>query len=279
MKKKLYGMLCSIVLLLVFAVSFSISAEASDTIPQTSNFMLPRLIDNAEVLSDQEEMPIKVDLNEISLIQNFDVVIMTVASTDGKEIEQYAEDFYDNNGYGVGEGKDGLIFVVNTQTREWAVSTHGSGITAFTDAGQKYLMDQVTPYLSEENFSDAFEKFADLCESFVKQANSGEPYDTGNLPNADKPVGLGGIIVSIIIGTVLSLLVMAFMWLKMKSVFRKHEASDYIRPGSLVITEREDKFLNSKVIKTAKPKNNQSSGNGTSRSSSGKKHSSSSGKY
>ncbi len=267
MKKKIYGMLCFIVLLLVFGGS--VCAEASDSMPKTPQSTLPRVIDNADVLANMDEMTLNSNIGYIKIMSQFDVVVMTVVSTDGKTIEQYAKDYYVNNGYGIGENKDGIIFIANTQTRELAVSAHGYGAIAFTNAGQKYLLEQIMPYFSEEKYPEAFEEFLDQCELFLKQANTGEPYDTGNLPNDTKDpskekgsVGIFGIVVSIITGAFLSFVIMVLMGYRMKSVFRKYEAADYIRPGSLVITERYDNFLDSKIDKTAKPKNNKSSRSG-----------------
>ena len=57
----------------------------------------------------------------------------------------------------------------------------------FTDAGQEYMTDNFGSYLSDGEYYDGFMKFADLCEEFIIQAQSGEPYDVENLPEETIP--------------------------------------------------------------------------------------------
>ena len=38
------------------------------------------------------------------------------------------------------------------------------------------------PDLADGNYLDAFETYADQCDNFINQANSGEPYDVDHMP-------------------------------------------------------------------------------------------------
>ena len=71
--------------------------------------------------------------------------------------------------------------------RKWCISTHGEAIQIFTDAGQEYMTDNFGSYLSDGEYYEGFMKFADLCEEFIIQAQSGEPYDVENLPEETIP--------------------------------------------------------------------------------------------
>ncbi|MBR2620124.1 MAG: TPM domain-containing protein, partial [Firmicutes bacterium] len=165
-----------------------------------------RLVDDADLLASEEEQDLLAKLNEISERQAVDVVVVAVDSLGGKTPEAFADDYFDYNGYGIGADRDGIIFVISMGERQMAMSTRGFGIPAFTDAGQDYIWDMITPYIGNESYAAAFNEFADLCDDFISQAKAGEPYDVGNMP--DK-VGIIGIIAwlipSFLIAAVISL--------------------------------------------------------------------------
>ena len=121
-------------------------------------------------------------LDEVSERQKFDIVILTVDSLEGATATEYADDFFDYYGYGYGEGKDGILFLVSMEDRDWALSTHGYGITAFTDAGCDYIAEQFKSSLSDGEYEKAFEIYIDQCDAFVTQAREDRPYDNSNLP-------------------------------------------------------------------------------------------------
>ena len=72
---------------------------------------------------------------------------MTVKSLEGKTATEYADDAFDYDGYGLGEDKAGILFLVDMGDRNWATSTHGYAITAFTDAGLSYIEESWYPTL------------------------------------------------------------------------------------------------------------------------------------
>ena len=141
-----------------------------------------KLVDDADILTDSEEKELNQQLDTVSEEQECDVIIVTVDSLNGKTVEEYADDYYDDNGYGYGENDSGILFLVAMDDREWNISTSGDAITAFTDAGLAYMEDQFVPDLSDGAYLDAFSKYTSLCDDFLTQAEKGEPYDTGHLP-------------------------------------------------------------------------------------------------
>ena len=126
-----------------------------------------RLKDEAGLLSDDEADSLLAQLDEISERQNCDVIVVTVASLDGKTAESYADDYFDFNGYGLGQDRDGILLLLSMEDRDWAISTHGFAITAFTDAGQSYMTDHFLSYISDGEYAQGFQKYAELCDQFL----------------------------------------------------------------------------------------------------------------
>lgn len=262
---------------MVFALGFSggMTVSAEDYIPEERQ--LPRLVDEADILTDSEEEELSDTLDEISESQECDVAVVTVDSLDGEDVTAYADDFYDYNGYGMGSGDDGILFLVSMEEREWAISTYGYGITAFTDAGQDYMADQFLPDLSDGNYAEAFTTYAELCDELLTQAAKGEPYDVDNLPK--EPLSKSWIWKSIIIGAIIAFVITGYMRMQLKTVRKQMSAMSYVKDGSMNITNSRDMFLYRRVTRTAKPKDTGSGGSSIHTSSSGRSHGGSSGSF
>ena len=143
LKRHVRLFICTL-LVVTMTLGVSMVALAADEASgeQTNTNWLPRLVDNADLLSNEEEQSLLAQLDEISERQQCDVVIVTVDSLDGKEVVAYADDFYDYNGYGFGQDRDGVLLLVCMGEREYAISTTGFGIDDLTDYGLVYIEDQ-----------------------------------------------------------------------------------------------------------------------------------------
>ena len=122
--------------------------------------------------------------------------------------------------------------------------------------------------------------FADLCDEFLTQAKTGNPYDGDNMPK--EPFGVfGSLVISLVIGLVVALIATGVMKGKLKSVRSQAAANSYIRKGSMNVTESRDLFLYRTVSRTARPTESSSSGGGSSShtSSSGTSHGGGGGKF
>lgn len=233
----------------------------------------PRLVDEADLLWDSEAEELLAKLDEISTRHGMDVVVVTVNDLEGKSAMEYADDYYDYNGY----ANDGILLLVCMGTRDWWMSTKGFAIRAFTDAGLEYLEDNVIGYLSDGDYYRAFDTYADLCDRLITQAENGNPYDVGNLPK--QPFKFGkSLLISLIVGFVIALIVTLVMKSKLKSVRAQPAASHYVKDGSMNVTIHRDMFLYSHIDRRKK-ETSSSGGSSTHRSSSGSAHGGRGGKF
>lgn len=253
-----------------FAGIFALLLCLCLSIPALAEESLPRLVDDANLLTASQEQALLEKLDKISTRQGMDVVIVTADTLEGKSPRDYADDFYDYNGYAA----DGVMLLVSMEDRDWWISTAGYGITAFTDAGIDYLSDQFVSHLSDEEYAEAFDIFAEQCDAFITQARTGDPYDRHNLPKEPFNVVLN-LIVALVIGLVVALIATGIMRGKLKSVHSKAQAKDYVRPGSMKVTQSQEMFLYRNVVRTPKPKE----GSSTHVSSSGRSHGGGGGKF
>ena len=267
-------------MMLLFALILTLAAAhpvlAAKEIPEDRQ--LPRLVDDADLLDNGEEEELLEKLDEISERQECDVVVVTVDSLEGQSPRDYADDFFDYNGYGMGNRDDGMLLLIAMDSRDWYISTHGFGVTAIKDAGREYMSEQFLPDLSGGYYYDAFCTWADLCDDFLTKAYTGEPYDRGNLPG--EGFSGGHVLLSFGIGIVIAFCVTLGMKSQLKSVRPQNSAANYVREGSMQVTEHADIFLYRKLNRPAKPQNNGgSSGSRTHTSSSGRSHGGGGGKF
>jgi len=256
--KKLSVILLITLLVSVFAVS--VLADGSK----------PLVIDNADLLTESEEKDLSERLNEMSTRLGCDVIVLTEMRISGSA-QDYADDYFDYNGYGRGNDRDGILLLVAMESRDWHVS--GSGICnskyISTDA-LEYIAEYIADDLGDERYAECFDTYANRCDKVISTAREGkvfkEPFEFS-----------GSLIVSAVIGFIIAFVVTGVMKGKLKTVRRCPAASNYIEDGSLAVTSAHDMLLYRQVTRTRREKSSNSSGSHT--SSSGRSHSGVGGKF
>lgn len=263
----------------IFSILFALILCVTMVTPAFAASEMPRLVDNAGLLTDTEQSELLATLDEISERQQADIVVVTTNTLNGKTPMNYADDFYDDNGYGYGAEYDGVLLLVSMEDRDWWISTCGYGITAITDDGIDYISEQFLPNLSDGNYAAAFATYAELCDEFFSQAKTGQPYDGDHMPKAPFNT-VKCLLISMAVGLVIALIVTGSMKGKLKSVRMQAAAGSYVKANSMNITESRDIFLYNTVTRTERPKSSSSSGgSSTHSSSSGRTHGGGGGKF
>lgn len=288
MKRRLYAVVLALFLCAASVISASAADEAGviNEIAGIQVGELPRLVDEADLLTDDEEAELLGSLEEISERQKVDVAVVTANSLGGRSAEEAADDLFDYGGYGFGEERDGLLFLISMEERDWHISTRGYAITAFTDAGLDFISGEFLEDLSDGFYASAFTTYAEWCDNFITQARTGEPYDVDHLPKLPFSI-FGFIILSFGAGFVIALIATGIMRSQLKSVYSQRKGDKYIKKNSMKLTKKEDLFLYKKVERRVrekeeapKPKSTSSPGGSTThKSASGAKHGGKGGKF
>lgn len=244
-----------------------------------------RLMDTAYLLSEEDAASIMAKLDEISVRQKLEVAIVTTDTLDDEGVVEYADGLYEFCEYGYGKDKDGLLLLISLEDNDWYITTHGYGITAFTDAGIDYIGEMITPYMTDGDFATAFNTFAELCDSFITQARSGDPYDYDNLPGVTPTsfwdLWLLWLPISFVLGIIAASIHVGAMKAQLKTVRNQLTANSYLKDGSINITDSREMFLYSSVTRTKKKSSDSSSSRGSSThtSSSGSTYGGGGGKF
>ena len=239
------------------------------------------VVDNADLLTQTEENELSKKLQDISDELQFDVVVVTTNSTGSKTATEYADDYFDYNGYGRGSNNDGALFLVDMGDRKWAISTSGYGIEAIVDSALDDMEEEIVPYLKSGDYDGAFNEFADLTYDIVNDAKNGKSYSNSTSSPSENHKNIGtNLIVAFSIGAGISLIIILVYRSKLKPVKCQKEAKEYIVPGSFNLRRSDDVFLYFNITKVPIPKNNDSDDSGSFHSSSsGSSHGGSSGSF
>lgn len=265
-----------IVLALFFAVFVSGIAGIGVYAENPAN-----VIDNLDYLSTSEIANLQADIDNIKNGYGLDVVIVITDNTEGKSSRDFADDFFDYNGYGIGSDYSGLLMLINMQNREVWISTTGKAIDIFTDSRISKMVDNVISPLSDAKYYNA-------CRTFIRDvqnyANAGVPHGQYRVPTdmtyADKvsrmvksfPVYIIALVVSIGATLILS-------FSSKGKVTINHKT--YEEDGSFELSERRDDYIRESTVRT-KIADSSSGGGGrssTHRGSSGRSHGGGGGRF
>lgn len=241
-------------------------------LPVYADFQNPSIVDDAEYLMQSELSYLSKELDNVRKKYDFEVAIYTESNMTSDTAEESADDIYDYQGYGAGENDDGILLYICSDTREYHFTTHGKGLEYFNSNGLKYLESKVVPYLSEDDYYEAFEIFIETTDELLQMAKDGKPYDKKQYSTKYL---IGVIIAALLIPLLVAYLMMNKKLKKMKTAEENDYAANYIKPGSLKINASRDLFLYSRITKTEKAK----SSSGTHTSSSGRTHGGSGGSF
>lgn len=113
-----------------------------------------QIIDDANLFSVTEESRIEGIITRIEQEHQVDMVVLTTYDVpdDYSEsmwrIRDYADDFYDNGGYGMGVDHSGMLILVDMNNRAVWLSTGGVMIDYITDAREESILDRAYEHLS-----------------------------------------------------------------------------------------------------------------------------------
>lgn len=234
------------------------------------------LNDLADVFTGDQKAFLQTEARRLSDAYQMDIVIVTTNDARNKSSRDYADDFFDDNGYGIGADRDGILFLIDFDNGEAYISTSGQGIRYLTDQRIESVLDDVFDSgFADGQYYRGATAFLNSTESFLRQ---GIPAGQENVPEGENSLslfdGLAGLVASGASG-------LGFFGLTKKK-YKGHPTPgifDYRSHSVMNLGMTDDSLVNSyttsRIIPQAPPPGSGSSGAGrstTHRSSSGRTH-------
>ena len=123
----------------------------------------PRVVDEADLFTDEEEAAILRAIEEKSARGGADIVVVTADKAYGMSHREYAQAFYDYNGYGFGSGRDGILLFICMEpgNRGWWTTATGSldpsvssGPVLYTEAAANQLDNALYTYMVSGRYAE-----------------------------------------------------------------------------------------------------------------------------
>lgn len=210
------------------------------------------LYDEADLLTAEEETTLTEKLENISHTYNSQLVIVTVPTLGGSNIDDFVDDLYDSNGFGYGETKDGVLLLVSMDPRHYQIMSNGHTGVAIGPDQIDTLCDFIDMYLPNGHYTTAFNSFADQCEEMLEYYQAGSPFKVGK-----------NLAISLLIGIIAGLIVAFVLKAQLKSVHKQHTAHVYVKQGSMYVDRKYDIYLYRNVVRSKRQERDESTSSGS----------------
>ena len=149
-----------------------------------------RVFDQVGLFSETEIIQLEEKIAQCRKSTKMDVVIVSAYADEERSAEEYADDYYDYGGFGVGKKASGVLLLYymdgpGQPGGECYISTAGTMINMLTDERIESILDDVYGDLGNRDFAGATEHFLEDVKVYVKEGVESGQYtydrDTGEI--------------------------------------------------------------------------------------------------
>ena len=234
-----------------------------------------KVYDYADLLTDTEEENLYNEIQNFIEKSNYDLALVTINENPKTNEVVFADDFYDYNGFGKGDTRDGLLFLIDMYNRRIYISTTGYAIKMYSDSRIDSIIDSGYSALKSEQYYNCL---SSMIKSTMDYYLEGYPSSNQNIEINEfgKPVIIKYMnypFVGLIAG-IIALIVSIIFYNISRLKIKVGSTISYLKNKN--ITSRSDHLVNSVVTHHLR---NTDTGSGGGSSGGSSYHSSSSGSF
>lgn len=213
-----------------------------------------KVYDYAGLLTENEYERLEAAATGLSNEYKADFVVVTITENDRVSAQDFADRFFDDNYFGQKDGKreygkgDGMLFLIDMQNREFALSTSGIVYKAMGQKDVDELLDAVVSPMRGEDYYKACFQALEMSAADLKSYQASRIW----IPILAALV-FAGVVTAIVLGVLVSF---------SKKSAPAAEAGRYVVPGSLHIARQNEWMTGSHTAVTPIPKSDGGSGGG-----------------
>lgn len=232
-----------------------------------------RVIDDANLFSSTEKAALQEQIEGIYNDRQMDIVVVTT-NENKTTVRRFADNYYENGGYGVGSDHSGALLLIDMKNRELYISTEGEMIDILNDTRIDKLLDIQYSYTQNEQYYWAMKASLTRIDAYIQQGPVWNQYRKMEID----PFSPSWLLLSLGVGLAVAGITCGIISAKYKKNF-KPVAYDYRSNTRLNLTVNNDTLIDSRVTKQYIPPANSGGGGGggsgrstTHTSSSGRVH-------
>ena len=203
--------------------------------------------DQAGLFSQEEEQELTDRIVELTTDWNMDFVVVTTEDAEGKTSEEYADDYYDYNGY----AEDGALYLIDLDNGSVWISTAGKMIRYLTDARIDAVIDAGYDNLKAKNYAEGILEMLNETERYLEDGKISR-YRSITVYEA-----IGAAVIALLCGGGFAAAVLGSYRLKRKTYRYPYESRAKVH-----FTRRDDQFRHRSITQRRIPREPPSGGGG-----------------
>ena len=227
-----------------------------------------KVYDFAELYTDEEEKEIYDKIQAFIDTRQLDLVVVTISKNPKGSAMVYADDFYDYNNFGLNETRDGLLFLIDMDTRELWISGTGKGEERYPDLKIDDILDETFQKFSDKLYYEGTLNVIKTIDSYYNiEYNGNGRYEPKSYMDYIQHVVIGSVVITII--------VMVILVSKNRMVNKATSSREYLNEETKSVKLVKNHLIGTHVTKTRieHDSGGSSGGGGGHISSSGSSHS------
>ena len=225
-----------------------------------------KVYDFAELYTDEEEKEIYNKIQSFIDTRQLDLVVVTIKENPKGSAMVYADDFYDYNNFGLNETRDGLLFLIDMDTRELWISGTGKGEEIYPDTKINDILDETFQKFSDKLYYEGTINVIKTIDSYYNiEYNGNGRYEPKSYMDYIQHVVIGSVVITII--------VMVILVSKNKMVNKATSSREYLNEETKSVKLVKNHLIGTHVTKTKIEHDSGGSSGGGHISSSGSSHS------
>ena len=239
------------------------------------------VVDDAGLFTQAEIRQMEEIITRIRDTYQMDVAVVTSTAPGYNDSQDFADLYYERNGYGLGDDKAGLLYLIDMRNRVPCISTSGVMIDYITDSRLNELFDCSYDLLAGGQYGQSTITLLTRLESFLRKGRQEGSFrydaETGERLSGLYNVLTGG---ETLVAALAGLAVDAVLYMAVTARYNlKGGAYRYDLAGntSCQLTRDDETFLRQNVVRTRNTPPPQGGGGGGSSGSGSRVHTSSSG--
>jgi len=211
-----------------------------------------KVYDFADLFTYDEEVSLYNHINSYIEKTGFDMAIVTTNYNDKGSAMEYADDFYDYNDF----SKNGILFLIDMDTREYYISTTGEVIFYFDDYRIESVLDVLEYDMRSGNYNLAANRFVEEALNYFDLGIVTSKYaidENGKIVRKTPWLVIG--IISLFVAFIVTMVLKG----RNKKIKISNDADKYLN-GDLNLTRREDNFIRRNTQRIYSPISTSSSG-------------------
>ena len=223
------------------------------------------VVDNYGLFSDEQRAQLESFAKKLAEKYNMGVYLLVVGKMDGRtdptsaQRTNFATSFYRANNLGLGTGHDGIMIVFAVESRDYVTIAYGQGSYSFNDEGIESMEEGVVDELKNNNWYSGAEAYYKAMETqLAYYAEHGKPWT-----EPDPLALILKILAILLVPFIIAKSIVGSEKAAMQTARMASEASDYLVPNSLKLRVSDDTFVNTTLVTTPIPKNEDKGGGGS----------------